>query len=165
MSRLHRFKQAQASSHAGFQTALAEIRSGRKRSHWIWYVFPQLAGMGSSSMSRAYAIDGLKEAREFLQDSELRTRYLTIAQAVAEQLRTEEKPALSDVMGSEIDAHKIVSSLTLFGRVAEDLNAAEPNIDYESIARTAGDVLAIAAAQGYPACARTLQQLHKPTEG
>ena len=159
MSRLDRFKSAQSSAHAGFQTALSEIRNGRKRSHWIWYVFPQIAGLGTSSMSRAYAIDGIEEATEFLRDPELRSRYSTIARAVAEQLRSDRRPALSEVMGSEIDAQKLVSSMTLFGNVAKRLHAADPNEEVDSIAKTADDVLAIAKTQGYEPCAKTLEEL------
>jgi uncharacterized protein (DUF1810 family) len=161
MAHIDRFKVAQSSPHAGFETALKEIRSGGKRSHWIWYVFPQLAGMGSSSMSRTYAIQGIAEAVEFLKDSELRSRYATISQAVAEQLRSERKPAVREVMGSEIDAQKLVSSLTLFGDVAKNLNAIEPNEEYESIATSAREVLNIAASQGYPPCASTRRELQR----
>jgi uncharacterized protein (DUF1810 family) len=159
MSRLDRFKQAQSSTHAGFQTALGEIRAGRKRSHWIWYVFPQLAGLGTSSMSRAYAIDGIEEATEFLGDAELRSRYLSIARAVEEQLRSERRPAVREVMGSEIDAQKLVSSLTLFGEVARAIQATDPSEEYDAIVKTADEVLAIAGTQGYQPCARTIEQL------
>jgi uncharacterized protein (DUF1810 family) len=161
MSRLDRFKSAQGSSHAGYEVALREIRAGRKRSHWIWYVFPQLSGMGSSSMSRTYAIDGVAEATEFLRDSELRSRLRTIAEALAEQLRSEAKPALSHVMGSEIDANKIVSSMTLFGHVAKELNTTEPSSDLEAIAGAAEEILRVAATQGYPPCAHTLRVLQQ----
>jgi uncharacterized protein (DUF1810 family) len=159
VSRLDRFKSAQNSAHAGFQTALSEIRSGRKRSHWIWYIFPQLAGLGTSSMSRAYGIDGIDEAAEFLRDPELRARYLAIVRAVAEQLRADPRPALREVMGSEIDARKLISSLTLFGHVATNLYAREPSDEVEAIAKTAEEVLAMAGAQGYEPCTSTLEQL------
>ena len=65
---LDRFHDAQASPSAGYDTALAEIRRGRKTSHWIWYIFPQLAGLGRSSTARAYAIRDLAEACEYLRD-------------------------------------------------------------------------------------------------
>ena len=88
MSRLERFREAQNSSYAGFESALAELRSGAKTGHWIWYVFPQIAGLGMSGHAQAFALDGEEEAAEFLRDAELRTRLLTIASAVAEQLGT-----------------------------------------------------------------------------
>ncbi len=59
---LTRFHEAQASRSAGYDTALAEIRRGRKTSHWIWYIFPQLAGLGRSAMAEKYAIRDLAEA-------------------------------------------------------------------------------------------------------
>ncbi|HET7217029.1 MAG TPA: DUF1810 family protein [Vicinamibacterales bacterium] len=161
MGRLDRFKSAQASPHSGFASALAEIRSGRKTGHWIWYVFPQLEGLGISGPSQMYAVAGEAEAAEFLRDSELRSRLLTILTAVAEQLRSG-RVSLDALMGSTIDARKLVSSLTLFGHVAEKVAATDDLDDLhecESIARVAGEVLAIAAAEGYPACAYTLRHL------
>ncbi len=65
---LERFHEAQARRSAGYDTALAEIRRGRKTSHWIWYIFPQLAGLGRSSMAENYAIRDLAEACEYLRD-------------------------------------------------------------------------------------------------
>ena len=80
---LSRFHTAQASPTAGYDTALAEIRRGRKTSHWIWYIFPQLEGLGRSSTARAYAIRDLAEACEYLRDPLLRARYEEIAEATA----------------------------------------------------------------------------------
>ena len=162
-SRLNRFKQAQENSYAGFDAALAEIRSGGKRGHWIWYVFPQLDGLGMSSMAREYGLDGETEAAEYLRDPVLRERLLTITRAVAEQL-SGNTLRLSALMGSEIDAKKLVSSLTLFAEVAKRLAAAGvPESDdvkeYASMASTADRILAIASSQGYPRCDFTLRQL------
>jgi uncharacterized protein (DUF1810 family) len=83
---LERFHDAQADAHSGDQAALAEMRSGRKRKHWIWYVFPQLAGLGRSGAAQYYAIQDLAEACEYLRDSLLRARYEEITAAVAEKL-------------------------------------------------------------------------------
>ncbi|MGE5835869.1 MAG: DUF1810 family protein, partial [Acidobacteriota bacterium] len=85
MTGLERFKSAQAAAHSGFDTALAEIRAGGKRGHWIWYIFPQLAGLGGSPMSAHFAIAGEAEAMEYLRDRDLRARLLTITTAVAER--------------------------------------------------------------------------------
>ena len=85
MSRLERFKTAQESPGSGFDTALAEIRAGRKRSHWIWYIFPQLAGLGGSARSKTFAIEGEGEAEEYLRDPLLRARLLEITAAAAGQ--------------------------------------------------------------------------------
>src|SRR5262245_10719770 len=109
MPDLERFRTAQASS-AGFALALAEIRAGGKRTHWIWYVFPQLEGLGRSAAARRYAIRGEDEAAEYLRDPVLRARFLTISQAVAEQLRAQGTP-LRQLMGADVDALKLVSSL------------------------------------------------------
>ena len=125
MSRLERFKSAQDSADSGFESALEEIRAGRKRGHWIWYVFPQLSGLGTSGFSHSFAIDGEEEAIAFLHDEKLRSRLLTIATAVVEQLKSHKATPLRALMGSDIDARKVVSSLTLFGRVAKKLHAAE----------------------------------------
>lgn len=146
--------------YGGFESALDEIRGGAKRGHWIWYVLPQLGGLGSSHYSQIFAIDGLNEAVEFLQDLELRSRYLTIIQAIAAQLEAG-KP-LRALMGSDIDTKKVVSSLTLFGHVAKKLHDAEGIDAYRSIAILADEMLAVAATQGYPPCVYTLQYLQGP---
>jgi uncharacterized protein (DUF1810 family) len=159
MSRLDRFRDAQNSSYAGFESALDEVRSGGKRGHWIWYIFPQIAGLGTSDAARTFALEGEEEAAEFLRDSELRSRLLTIASAVADQLRTGSTPSLRTLMGSDIDARKVVSSLTLFGHVARKLHDSDDIDAYRSIATVADDVLALAASQGYPPCSYTLRRL------
>ena len=124
-SRLQRFTDAQGQPVTGFETALFEIRAGGKRSHWIWYVFPQLAGLGRSAAAQTYALDDVAEAQDYLRDPLLRTRLLTIATAVAEQLDRQSGPSLERVMGSSIDVAKLVSSMTLFGAVAKHLQAAD----------------------------------------
>ena len=76
---LNRFLSAQRRDYAA---ALREIRSGRKRSHWIWYIFPQVAGLGMSSTSQFYAISGLDEARAYLSEPTLRAHLLEISSAL-----------------------------------------------------------------------------------
>lgn len=161
MSRLERFRDAQDSEHAGFASALAELRSGAKRGHWIWYVFPQIEGLGMSGMTQAFALAGEDDAAQYLRDEELRTRLLTIASTVAEQLRSGRATSLRALMGSEIDAKKVVSSLTLFGHVARRLHGVEGLDAYAAVADVADDVLAVAAAEGYPPCAITLRRLQQ----
>jgi uncharacterized protein (DUF1810 family) len=156
-SRLDRFKTAQKTA---FDVALNEIRTGGKRGHWIWYVFPQLAGLGSSSTSQLFGIEDEEEAAAYLRDPELRTRLLTITTAVADQLKTQARgqaKTIRALMGSEIDAQKLVSSLTLFEHIARKQEG--EGEAYKAMAAAAEDVLTIAAAQGYPRCAFTLQQL------
>jgi uncharacterized protein (DUF1810 family) len=153
---LARFQEAQADPHAGYDTALTEIRRGRKTSHWIWYIFPQLAGPGRSSMAEKYAIRDLAEACDYLRDPLLRARYEEITAAVSDQLAR--GLALEELMGSRIDALKLVSSLTLFRAAAERL--ANGDLAFAgSLAAVIHVILKHAVTRGYPRCARTLSLL------
>lgn len=107
---LGRFVDAQAGVHA---TALAELEAGRKRTHWMWFVFPQLAGLGSSPMARAYAISGLEEARAYLAHPVLGPRLLACTAAV----NAVEGRSAHEIFGSPDDL-KFRSSMTLFARAA-----------------------------------------------
>jgi uncharacterized protein (DUF1810 family) len=107
---LNRFVQAQQDHH---ERALGEIRNGRKRSHWMWYIFPQLDGLGFSSMSRRYAIRSVEEARAYLSHPVLGTRLVTCAEAA---LGVEGKTAL-EIFGAPDDL-KLRSCATLFARVS-----------------------------------------------
>ncbi len=109
---LARFVEAQAQA---YDTALTEIRKGHKRSHWIWYVFPQIAGLGSSEMSRRYAIGSIDEARAYLEHPVLGPRYREAVSALQDLTGT----TIEEVFG-EVDAKKVRSSLTLFATVEED---------------------------------------------
>jgi uncharacterized protein (DUF1810 family) len=144
-SRLSRFREAQASLHSGFASALAEIQSGRKRGHWIWYVFPQISGLGSSELSRKFAIENEDEAAAFLRDRALRSRLSTIANALVGQIKGDAALPLRTVMNSEIDARTLCES--------------ESSDVYGPIATVAEEILAIAASQGYPPCEHTLRRL------
>jgi len=157
--RLQRFKDAQDQPMAGFESALAEIRAGGKRSHWIWYVFPQLAGMGHSAMSHTYGLDGIDEAEAYLRDPLLRSRLLTISSAITEQIDRQPRRILGRVMGAPIDVAKLVSSMTLFGAIAKRLHAAEGLDECASMAHVAERILVAAAAEGYPPCQFTLSRL------
>jgi uncharacterized protein (DUF1810 family) len=152
---LDRFCDAQANPSAGYDTALAEIRRGRKTSHWIWYIFPQIEGLGRSSTARAYAIRDLAEACEYLRDPLLRARYEEIAGAVSEQLATGR--AVEDLMGGSTDALKLASSLTLFRAAAQGLAGEDPS--FVSLAQCCDSLLKQTSAQGYPPCPRTLALL------
>ena len=153
---LDRFRRAQEAPAAGFEAALREIRSGAKRGHWIWYVFPQLAGLGSSPMSQAYGIRDTTEAEAYLRDPVLGPRLVTIAGAVADQLRR--GASLQRVLASEVDVLKLVSSLTLFGSIARDLAGAGLGHAAE-LDRLAADLLRAAAAEGFPPCDFTRRAL------
>jgi uncharacterized protein (DUF1810 family) len=95
--------------------ALAELRAGRKTSHWMWFVFPQRAGLGLSEMSRAYAISSPGEARAYVDHPVLGPRLVECAEA----LLGHEGRSAREIMGG-IDAVKLRSSMTLFARAASE---------------------------------------------
>jgi uncharacterized protein (DUF1810 family) len=159
MDDVSRFRGAQAQRGAGFAVAMDELRAGRKRSHWIWYVFPQIVGLGSSDLSRHFGVRGRGEAEAYLRDDLLGRRLLEAIDVVASHMRQTEPPRLEGLMGSRVDALKLVSSLTLFERVARDLSSTEPSSHITLVAERAAVLLAVAAAQGYERCDFTLQQL------
>src|SRR5207237_10862490 len=114
---LERFHEAQAGRSADYDTALTEIRAGGKRSHWIWYIFPQIEGLGRSSMARDYAIRDLDEACAYLGDPILRARYEEIVAAVREQLVRGLR--LDDLMASSEEALEWISVLDVLLAVAD----------------------------------------------
>jgi uncharacterized protein (DUF1810 family) len=107
---LDRFVEAQAGN---YDDALAELRAGRKRTHWSWYVFPQIRGLGSSAMSLRYAIGSLAEAVAYLEHEVLGPR---LCECVA-ALNAHQGLSANDVLG-DIDARKLRSCLTLFAQAA-----------------------------------------------
>ncbi len=109
---LDRFVEAQG---LAWPTALAELKAGRKQSHWMWFVFPQLAGLGSSPMAVHYAIRSADEARAYLAHPVLGAR---LREGVAAMLAHKGQSAESILGG--IDALKFCSSLTLFETVAAE---------------------------------------------
>jgi uncharacterized protein (DUF1810 family) len=116
VSDLQRFVEAQERVYGD---VLAELRAGRKTSHWMWFVFPQLAGLGRSETARHYAIRDLAEARDYLQHPVLGPRLRECAGIVGD-LPTTDAVA---VFGS-IDALKLRSSMTLFAQVEAEPFAA-----------------------------------------
>ena len=109
---LSRFIEAQQRDYA---IALAEIRAGRKQSHWMWYIFPQLKGLGRSLTSEYYGIDGLGEATAFLKDAYLGHNLREIS---SELLGISDKDA-RQVFGSPDDL-KLRSSMTLFAHAGQE---------------------------------------------
>ena len=159
MGRLDRFHEAQADPHAGFAAALRELEAGRKRSHWIWYVFPQLAGLGASSTAVHYGIADLTEATDYLRDPVLGDRLVQAAAAARRHLTGPGAVSMLLLMGSSIDEIKLVSSMTLFGHVAERLRAASPEPRFAAMAEHARAILDAAARAGYGRCAFTAARL------
>ena len=113
---LERFIEAQDARHT-FEGALAELREGRKVSHWMWFVFPQVAGLGQSPTSRRFAIGSLAEARAYVAHPVLGARLLQVSEVM---VGAPGKSA-GAVLGS-IDAQKLRSSMTLFGLAAPDVD-------------------------------------------
>ncbi|RZM36695.1 MAG: DUF1810 domain-containing protein [Sphingomonas sp.] len=97
-----------------YPEALAELRRGAKRSHWMWFIFPQIAGLGQSPMARAYAIASADEARAYLAHEILGPRLIEVTHAV-----TAPEGSAETILGG-IDAVKLRSSMTLFAAVADD---------------------------------------------
>ena len=106
---LQRFTEAQAHNYAD---ALAEIKNGKKRTHWMWYVFPQIQGLGNSEFARLYAINDMEEAEAYLQHPVLGSRLIEISNALL-KLQSNDPYA---IFGSPDDM-KLQSSMTLFSLV------------------------------------------------
>src|SRR5215213_11004670 len=109
---LRRFVDAQAHT---YDQALAELRAGEKRTHWMWFVFPQLTGLGRSGMAQRFAISGLEEARAYVGHPTLGRRLVEAGRALTD-LDVADPVA---VFGS-VDAQKLRSSMTLFAIAAPD---------------------------------------------
>lgn len=107
---LHRFVEAQ---NPVYSTVLNELRSGRKRTHWMWFIFPQIAGLGHSAMSQRYAMKSREEAHQYLAHPILGQRLVECTEAV---LAVEERSAW-DIFGSPDDM-KLRSSMTLFAAIS-----------------------------------------------
>lgn len=112
---LNRFIEAQDSQYNGYETALSEMTKGEKRNHWIWWIFPQIAGLGHSGNSRFYAISGKEEAMAYLDHPVLGSRLREITEVVMSH--ADDRIAV-ELMGWEIDAMKLKSSMTLFDHVS-----------------------------------------------
>lgn len=110
-STVNRFLKAQETV---YDVALAEIRSGKKESHWMWYIFPQLRGLGYSPLSYTYGINGMTEAKEYLAHPTLSFRLVEICKA----LLAHNGKNIYDIMG-EIDEMKLQSSMTLFAYISK----------------------------------------------
>lgn len=111
---LNRFLEAQEYT---YPLALDEMRAGHKRSHWIWYIFPQEKGLGRSWNSEYYGLEGKEEAKAYLTHPVLGKRLREITQAV---LSHQGKLSAREIMGSDIDAIKLHSCMQLFNYVSPD---------------------------------------------
>ena len=111
---LQRFLDAQDGG-GTYDQALRELKAGRKRSHWMWFVFPQVAGLGNSPMAQHYAISGLPEAQAYLAHPVLGRRLLECARTL-----TDLGVVDPERIFGQIDAQKLRSSMTLFAQAAPD---------------------------------------------
>ena len=111
---LERFVTAQNSG-GTYQRAVTELRNGRKTSHWMWFIFPQIAGLGRSAMAQAYAISDLAEAQAYLAHPVLGPRLVECAEIVAGH-----RGLSAEHIFGGIDAIKLRSSMTLFARAKPD---------------------------------------------
>ena len=107
---LYRFVEAQ---NKDYEIALAEIKAGKKQTHWIWYTFPQLVGLGKSAFANYYGIKDMQEAKQYLAHPKLGKRLRECAEA----LLTVEGKGARDIFG-ELDAMKVRSSMTLFDLIS-----------------------------------------------
>lgn len=105
--------------------ALEEIQNGRKHGHWIWYIFPQQKGLGHSYNSEYYGLDGIEEARAYVQHPVLGYRLREICRALLEHKGKD----IRYIMGSDIDVMKLKTSMSLFDHVA-------PNDVFETVLNT-----------------------------
>lgn len=110
---LNRFLEAQRDN---YDVALQEIKDGSKQSHWIWYIFPQMRGLGYSSMSEFYGICSREEAEAYLKDDRLNKHLREICQAL---LSHKDEATAREILGT-IDAIKVRSSMTLFDAICPD---------------------------------------------
>jgi uncharacterized protein (DUF1810 family) len=115
---IERFVTAQDAGGA-YDAALAELRAGRKRGHWIWFVLPQVAGLGVSEMSQRYGLRGLDEARAYLAHPVLGPRLLACVEALLAVRGSD-----AEVVLGSVDAMKLRSSMTVFARAADGEAAA-----------------------------------------
>jgi uncharacterized protein (DUF1810 family) len=127
MESLDRFKIAQAGS---YERALQEIKAGNKSNHWIWYIFPQIQGLGISANSILYSIKNLEEAKSYLLDEILSARYIQLTEILANEVNGK---TAKDIFYS--DAKKFKSSLTLFIMTIERYPELNANGRFQSIFR------------------------------
>lgn len=128
--------------------ALGELEQGAKRTHWIWWILPQLASLGTSPQAQRFGLDGLEEAVAYLGEPALSERLLACLDALLAHRRRD----LVMVMGGEVDTLKLVSCATL-------LREASVRTERAEMLQRCDAVLAWASEEGYPPCAYTLAAL------
>jgi|APSaa5957512535_1039671.scaffolds.fasta_scaffold91908_2 uncharacterized protein (DUF1810 family) len=182
LKKFHR-KHRCGDNHACYDGALKEMQGGRKHTHWIWWVFPQVSGLGSSYRAKKYAIQSLQEAVDFLEDPVLGAHYCEITEVVMKQI-CREGVSLPHLFRKEIDVRKFISSITLFQWVAsrqqslpvEEVEAPMAGNDYEEsegmnslnygkLLDFCKEVIMEADRQGFPPCHKTLEWIAQQQQG
>lgn len=107
-----------------YPNALSEIKNGRKQSHWMWYIFPQVAGLGTTEISNYYSIQSLEEAKAYMEEPLLRSHLLEICEALLEL----ESNDANRIFGFPDDM-KLKSSMTLFSQACPDTDVFEKVLD------------------------------------
>lgn len=162
MDSIQRFIDAQQGldGYISFHQAYQELNSGRKLSHWIWYIFPQLKQLGFSSIAQHFGILNFKEACEYLQNTALFQNYDAITQILEQQFKRN-VPILT-LMHGDTDAKKLASSLTLFREAAFFLwHQNKTSTNFETLACRCDRILKDISQQGYPPCERTLNLINQ----
>ena len=148
-----------------YQTAVSELRSGRKESHWIWYIMPMMAGIGYSSMCQTYGVPSLDHATGYLLHPTLGPRLAEVVGVVHSQI-CERNLKLQRLMGSDVDARKAVSCLVLFRAAAEPLMSTEATVPFDVAKfRDQATLVLNAVATSYPACPFTTDYLKRQQTG
>jgi uncharacterized protein (DUF1810 family) len=150
---LERFTKAQ--DHQPWTTAVHELRNGAKRSHWIWWVFPQLASLGTSPQAQRFGLDGLDEAVAYLGDDVLVVRLVACFDALLGNRPRSVVAVMGGDTGWDVDTLKLVSCATLF-------REASARALREDVRARCDALLAWAFDEGYPRCGATLAVLARP---
>ena len=159
---LERFKIAQADPSNGFAVALGELRNGRKLSHWIWFIFPQLRILGRSPTAQFFGFDDAEDAREFIRDDELSANLVSSMQVVSKKL--EDGVPIEELMGSYTDSMKLVSCCTLFKYALEAEGSALAGVRENEILSLANRILQLADKGGFGECSITRKHLVQKEE-
>ena len=149
---LERFVSAQNADRT-YERAVAELRDGRKRTHWMWFVYPQIAGLGQSATSQRYAIASLEEARAYRQHPVLGPRLVECARIIA---ATAGDRSVRQILGG-IDAQKLHSSMTLFAQAEPEDRAFAAVLDRffdGTLDRATLDLLGVGRADHIPSAPR-----------
>lgn len=139
-----------------YRVAKKEIEKGRKESHWIWYIFPQLSTLGHSYNAQYYGIQDINEACVYLKDAILFKLYCELVALVEKQLN--DNILLKTLFNGHPDDYKFISSLTLFSQAAAKL--AKNNASYLTLHQSCGRIFKIVQKQGYEPCQLTLNALN-----